>query len=443
RCDSGYSSSRPNMHGVRFQMGRQISLATGTIRTYTPGAIESNSRKQRTVICYNYKGEGHMSKQYKKTKRKQDDSWFKDKVLLVQAQANGQILHEEELAFLAGPGIVEGQATQTVITHNVAYQTNDLDADDSNCDELNTAKVSLMANLSHYGSDVLTESQEKDMVIRKLKEIIKSLSGNMNEDKVKMDIEEIETINIELDHRVSKLIAENEHLKQTYKQLYDSIKPRHVRSKEQCDALITKLNQKSVEIYDLNANLQEQGLIIASLKDELRKLKGEALVDNVVTTHTITPEMLKIDMEPLALRFLNNRTVHSDYLRLTQEQAVILKEVMARGKSQNPLNNSLDHACNTKKAKIQQPPSSIQKNKVEAQPKTVKFILNNKNCVVKSKGTATVKHSKLNANSELICVKCNGCMLSDNHDLCILNVINDVNARSKSKYVKNISKRKV
>nr|GEV77377.1 retrovirus-related Pol polyprotein from transposon TNT 1-94 [Tanacetum cinerariifolium] len=53
------------------------------------------------------------------------------------------------------------------------------------------------------------------------------------------------------------------------------------------------------------------------------------------------------------------------------------------------------------------------------------------------------KHSKLNANSELICVKCNGCMLFDNHDLCVLNVINDVNARPKSKSVKKTSKRKV
>ncbi|GJY76548.1 hypothetical protein Tco_0481664 [Tanacetum coccineum] len=99
-----------------------------------------------------------MSKQCTKPKRKWDDSWFKDKVLLVQAQANGQILHEEELAFLADPGIAEGQATQTVITHNAAYQADDLDAYDSNCDKLNTAKVALMANLSHYGSDALVES---------------------------------------------------------------------------------------------------------------------------------------------------------------------------------------------------------------------------------------------------------------------------------------------
>ncbi|GKG02103.1 hypothetical protein Tco_0306808, partial [Tanacetum coccineum] len=51
----------------------------------------------------------------------------------------------------------EGQATQTVITHNAAYQADNLDAYDSDCDELNTAKVSLMANLSHYGSDALAE----------------------------------------------------------------------------------------------------------------------------------------------------------------------------------------------------------------------------------------------------------------------------------------------
>ncbi|GJW82162.1 retrovirus-related pol polyprotein from transposon TNT 1-94 [Tanacetum coccineum] len=71
--------------------GRKISFATGTTRTYSLGASRSNSRKQRTVICYNCKGEGHMSKQCTKPKRKQDDSWFKDKVLLVQAQANGTL----------------------------------------------------------------------------------------------------------------------------------------------------------------------------------------------------------------------------------------------------------------------------------------------------------------------------------------------------------------
>nr|GFD21364.1 hypothetical protein [Tanacetum cinerariifolium] len=140
------------------------SLAAGTSRTYTSGAIGNNSGKQRTVVCYNCKGERHMSKQCTKPKRKRDESWFKDKVLLVQAQANGQILHEEELTFLADLGIAEAQTTQNVITHNTAYQADDLDAYDSDCDEINTAKVALMANLSHYGSDDLAEVHNQDNV---------------------------------------------------------------------------------------------------------------------------------------------------------------------------------------------------------------------------------------------------------------------------------------
>ncbi|GKB67874.1 hypothetical protein Tco_0929286, partial [Tanacetum coccineum] len=111
--------------------GRQIYYAAGTTRTFTPGASRNNSGKQRIVTCYNCKGEGQMSKQSTKPRMKRDDSWFKDKVLLVQAQASGQILHDEELAFLADPGIPE---------------------------------VALMANLSHYGSDALAEVHNHDNV---------------------------------------------------------------------------------------------------------------------------------------------------------------------------------------------------------------------------------------------------------------------------------------
>ncbi|GJZ52829.1 hypothetical protein Tco_0607714 [Tanacetum coccineum] len=82
-------------------------------------------------------------------------------------------------------------------------------------------------------------------------------------------------------------------------------------------------------------------------------------------------------------------------------------------------------------------------NKVEAHPRKVNSSLKNKDCVVAPKGTAHVQHSKLNANSELKCVKCNGCMLSDNHDFCVLDFINNVNARNKSKFVKKNSNRKV
>nr|GFC26929.1 hypothetical protein [Tanacetum cinerariifolium] len=92
-----------------------------------------------------------------KPRRKRDAEWFKEKVLLVQAQANRQVLKDEELEFLADPGTPDSSSKQMVITNNAAYQADDLDAYDSDYDEINSAKIALMANLSHYGSDNLAE----------------------------------------------------------------------------------------------------------------------------------------------------------------------------------------------------------------------------------------------------------------------------------------------
>nr|GEY12747.1 hypothetical protein [Tanacetum cinerariifolium] len=111
--------------------GRQNHMSAGSSRPFALGSGGTSGR-QRAILCYNCKGE-------------------------VQAQANGQVLQEEELEFLADPGTAETSTNQTVVTTNAAYQADDLDAYDSNCDELNSAKVALMANLSHYGLDNLAE----------------------------------------------------------------------------------------------------------------------------------------------------------------------------------------------------------------------------------------------------------------------------------------------
>ncbi|GKE62972.1 hypothetical protein Tco_1513339, partial [Tanacetum coccineum] len=71
-------------------------------------------------------------------------------------QAEGKELDEEQLAFLADPRVADGQIAQ-IITHNSAFQTDDLDAYDSNCDDISSAKVVLMANLSSFDSDVLSK----------------------------------------------------------------------------------------------------------------------------------------------------------------------------------------------------------------------------------------------------------------------------------------------
>ncbi|GKF06832.1 hypothetical protein Tco_0037500, partial [Tanacetum coccineum] len=82
---------------------------------------------------------------------------------------------------------------------------------------------------------------------------------------------------------------------------------------------ITKVNIKSVEIFDLNASLQEKALAITALKDELRKLKGKALVDNDVSNHP------------------------SD-LEMHQEEAAVLRDLVDHIKAHYPLDSALESA---------------------------------------------------------------------------------------------------
>ncbi|GJV21504.1 integrase, catalytic region, zinc finger, CCHC-type containing protein [Tanacetum coccineum] len=140
-------------------VGRQTSYAAGTTRTFTSAASGSNSGKQRIVTCYNCKGEGHMAQQCTKPKRQRNAAWYKEKAMLAEVQDAGQILDEEQLAFLADLGVPASQAIQasTIIPYNAAFQTKDLDTYYSDCDDLATAQAVLMANISSYGSNVISE----------------------------------------------------------------------------------------------------------------------------------------------------------------------------------------------------------------------------------------------------------------------------------------------
>ncbi|GJX45048.1 hypothetical protein Tco_0261724, partial [Tanacetum coccineum] len=204
-------------------------------------------------------------------------------------------------------------------------------------------------------NDLKAQLQEKDTTICKLKEIIKSMREKSKEENVNYDYCEIETKNVELENRVAKLLSENErlckeinHVKQVFKDQFDSIKKTRVRTKEHSDSLIDKLNLKFAETEDLKAQIQDKVFVITSLKNDLRKLKGKEIVDIAAQTpsaYTIVPGMFKLDLEPLAPRLLQNREAHIDYLKYTQEQADILRGIVEQAKAKQPLDKELDFAC--------------------------------------------------------------------------------------------------
>ncbi|GJU50952.1 hypothetical protein Tco_1220507 [Tanacetum coccineum] len=172
--------------------------------------------------------------------------------------------------------------------------------------------------------------------------------------KIKKDIDEIETINIELEHSVTKLLSENEnlrkereHLKSIFKDQFDSIKKTRVQSKEHYDSLIAQINAKSVENLNLNAQLQEKVFAIATLKNKLRKLKGKNVVDSAVSKPiaTISPGMFMLDIEPISHRLKNNRDAHEVYLDKTIEYTDTLRGFVECARKQNLSKPLLESAC--------------------------------------------------------------------------------------------------
>ncbi|GKA22856.1 integrase, catalytic region, zinc finger, CCHC-type containing protein [Tanacetum coccineum] len=277
-----------------------------------------------------------------------------------------------------------------------------------------------------------SQSQEKDTVIRKLKDRIKSLSGKDSVENVKKDIDKIETINIKLKHSVAKLLFENdnlrkerEHLKSIYKDQFDSIRKTCVQSKEQCASERERERERereSIENSNLNDQLQEKVFAIAALKNELRKLKGKNVVDTAVSkpSATIAPEI--------------NIPKQTDSLKTKDSNKPLLTST---GVKPTTSASGSKPSGNTKKNRISRPPSSNQKNKVEEHPRKVKSSLNKTNSIFEPISNAHVKHSVRNAMFESICAICNKCLFDANHDMCVIDYVNDVNVRSKSKSKRN------
>nr|GEV58185.1 hypothetical protein [Tanacetum cinerariifolium] len=164
--------------------------------------------KQRVIMCYNCKGEGHMSKQCTKPKRKRYDVWFKEKY---------------------------------AITNNAAYQADDLDAYDSDCDELNSAKIALMNSSSPALQDDLILS-----VIEQLKTQVVSCT-KINQDN--KNVNDFLTVELERYKDQVKILKEQNNVDKASESCAQSLEinnlkhilSEHLKEKESLEQKVTLL----------------------------------------------------------------------------------------------------------------------------------------------------------------------------------------------------------
>ncbi|GJV93734.1 gag-pol polyprotein [Tanacetum coccineum] len=445
----------------------------------------------RIVKCYNCQGEGHMARQCTNPKRPRNSVWFKEKMLLVQAQESGQVLDEEQLSFLTDPRVIDGQDIQTIITHNAPFQTNDLDAYDSDCDDISSSKVVLMANLLSYGSDVLFEVPQHETY--------------QNDNMLNQSVQQTQYFEQSLIDYVpdNEITSDNNIISyEQYLQQMQNVSVQDTNSFAQQDAMIidfdvrgresikmlakqndpiskeNKINISPINYSKLNKLTDDFGKYFVPQKELSAEQAFRLQFSNPISEQPddqITPvrmeapsELLKcaVDKKYFDIQkkeiFLNNDrllediicqdvmniVMHADFVpvnvlpannkclvhdnleieRLEQENDHLFSSTSA-SRSQP--------SGNTKNNTISQTTSSNQKNKVEDHSRSVQSNSNKKNRVSEPVYNANVKHTMLNATSELIYVKCNQCMFDANHGLCYLKFVNDVNVRSKSKSVKS------
>ncbi|GJR40548.1 retrovirus-related pol polyprotein from transposon TNT 1-94 [Tanacetum coccineum] len=127
------------------------SQATETRVINIVGDVMAN--QPRAIRCYNCKGEGHIAKKCIVKKRVKDSEWFKEKMLLAQAQEARVLLHEEQQDFLADRLEEMDSDYEDLQLHTTSnFNADHVDAFDSDCDDEATTSAIFMASLSPAGS---------------------------------------------------------------------------------------------------------------------------------------------------------------------------------------------------------------------------------------------------------------------------------------------------
>nr|GFA11398.1 hypothetical protein [Tanacetum cinerariifolium] len=252
-------------------------VSAGSSRPFT--SVQGGAPgKQRVIVCYNCKGEGHMSKQCTKPRRKRDAEWFKDKA-------------------------------------------DDLDAYDSDYNELNSAKVALMANLSHYGSDTLAEDKEEYKANKGLSRVT---TAKAKEEELEfladLDCDEINSAKIALMANLSHYGSDNLVENSTLPALQDDLILSVIEQLKTQVVTCTKINQDNKQVNDL-------------LTDELKRYKSQESVLNEIKNNEKASTLYEYSQEIKSLK----HTLF-EYLKEKEsfeQKITILKDDLQKEESQN------------------------------------------------------------------------------------------------------------
>nr|GEZ97104.1 hypothetical protein [Tanacetum cinerariifolium] len=255
-------------------------------------------------------------------------------------------------------------------------------------------------------------------------------NANAKKSNIKREINVLEIRNIDLECNVARLLAENkklneenEHLKQTYKDLFDSIKKKSVQTKDHADSLIVQLNCKPVENTDLKAQIQEKFASQVDVNNVLSKPVTPHYLPKVRESAPAKPHHVNAPSSSRNSKkesYGSNDVAHNYYLEEAKKKTQDKNRNLKHMEMPSAKTHYTPNACTTK------PRSNNQ---------TSKNYPASKSCEKTLKAVQKEDHSR---NPSLfldfkhfVCLTCQKCFFNANPDACITKFLKEVNSHAK------------
>ncbi|GKB01491.1 hypothetical protein Tco_0829535 [Tanacetum coccineum] len=337
RTQANIQDGRVTVQNIQIRQSQCYRVNTGNSQAITGmrgtnTVSDVNGNQSRVIRCYNYKGGGHMAKQCTAKKREKYSEWFKEKMLLAQAQEVGFILQEDQHDFLADRLEYMDDCDNLQLHTNLNFKEDHVDAYDLDCDDEATACAIFMANLSPAGSinrdtagpsydlELLSERHQIDVLsnmhssLKNDFEIVKKESS-AKQDKYIEELVDLEKAKKELENIVYKV-------GQTTQTMHTLIKPQKLYDNTQKTALgyqnplyLTQSQRKQPVLYNAKALTKKHNPI--------------SMYDSEDTLITAEESQLKMKENKMLIELLNKKESNNPFNELSKSFAKLEKQCIS------------------------------------------------------------------------------------------------------------------